>query len=144
MPLPSSLVLRDDSRITVKSHFKIYSGAIVQLARGAYLELGEGFINNEARISCAGEIIIGNGVAIAAQSVLMDKNHHQISGGKPEVGRIIIEDNVWIGIRATILSGVTIGEGAVVAAGAVVTRNIPPRTFCAGVPARVIRDATWT
>jgi len=53
---------------------------------------------------------------------------------------IVIEDNVWIGTRAIILKGVTIGEGSVVGAGAVVTRSVPPGVLVGGVPARVIRE----
>lgn len=53
-------------------------------------------------------------------------------------GDIIVEDDVWIGFRATILSGVRIGQGAVVAAGAVVTRDVPPYAIVGGVPAKVI------
>ncbi len=56
------------------------------------------------------------------------------------VAPTIIHRNAWIGINVTILPGVEIGEGAIVAAGAVVTRSIPPRTLAAGVPARVIKQ----
>ena len=54
-------------------------------------------------------------------------------------GDIIVEDDVWIGFRSTILSGVTIGKGSVVAAGAVVTKNVPPFSVVGGVPAKVIK-----
>ena len=53
-------------------------------------------------------------------------------------GDIIIEDDVWIGFRSTILSGVTIGQGAIVAAGSVVTKSVPPYAIVGGVPAKVI------
>ena len=53
---------------------------------------------------------------------------------------ITIETNVWIGTAATVLQGVRIGAGSVVAAGAVVTRDVPPATLVAGVPAKVIRE----
>lgn len=53
---------------------------------------------------------------------------------------IVVEDEVWIGANAVILQGVTLGRGAVVAAGAVVNRDVPPRTLVGGVPARVLRD----
>ena len=53
---------------------------------------------------------------------------------------IVIGDKVWIGANATVLPGVTIGKGAIVAAGAVVTRDVPPNTIVAGVPARVVRE----
>ena len=54
-------------------------------------------------------------------------------------GDIIIEDDVWIGYRSTILSGVHIGQGAVIAAGSVVTKDVPPYTVVAGVPAKNIK-----
>ena len=53
---------------------------------------------------------------------------------------IIIEDHVWIGANATILPGVTVGYGAIVAAGAVVKNNVPPKCLVAGIPARIIRE----
>lgn len=52
---------------------------------------------------------------------------------------VIIKDNAWIGMSAIILKGVTVGEGAIVAAGSVVTKDVPPHTIVAGVPARVIK-----
>ena len=52
----------------------------------------------------------------------------------------MIHDNVWIGTRATILKGVTIGEGAIVAAGAVVNKNVTPHTLVGGVPAKIIKE----
>lgn len=58
------------------------------------------------------------------------------------VAPTIIHKNVWIGINVTILPGVEIGEGAIVAAGSVVTKNVPPRTLVGGVPARHIKDLT--
>ena len=57
---------------------------------------------------------------------------------------ITIGDHVWVGERAMILKGVTVGDGAVIAAGAVVTRDVEPGTLVAGVPARYVRHATWT
>jgi acetyltransferase-like isoleucine patch superfamily enzyme len=52
---------------------------------------------------------------------------------------VVISDDVWIGTRAIILHGVTIGRGAVVAGGAVVTKNVPPYAIVGGIPARVLR-----
>ncbi len=60
--------------------------------------------------------------------------------GRSIAAPVVIEPGSWIGARATILGGVTIGEGAVVAAGAVVTRSVPPDTLVGGVPATVIRE----
>lgn len=66
--------------------------------------------------------------------ILNDNNGEAISKGD-----IVIDDDVWIGYRATILSGVHIGQGAVVAAGAVVTKDVPPYAIVGGVPAKVIK-----
>ena len=55
-------------------------------------------------------------------------------------GPIIIEDNVWIGEMVCILSGVHIGKGAIIAAGSVVTKNVPPYTIVAGVPAKIVKQ----
>ena len=54
-------------------------------------------------------------------------------------GDIIVENDVWIGYRATILSGVNIGQGAIIAAGSVVTKDVPPYAIVGGVPAKVIK-----
>jgi len=70
--------------------------------------------------------------------------NHYIENGKPlpecfTEEDIIIEDGVWLGAGVIVLAGVKIGEGTVVGAGAVVIGNLPPRSVCAGVPARVIK-----
>lgn len=56
------------------------------------------------------------------------------------VAPTVIGRNVWVGVNATILPGVTIGKGAIVAAGAVVTKDVPPRTLVAGVPAKIVKE----
>lgn len=68
----------------------------------------------------------------------MDAERHNkgLEYAKP----ITIRDNVWFGAGVQVLPGVTIGEGAVIAAGAVVTKDVPPRTLVAGVPAKVIKE----
>jgi len=85
-----------------------------------------------------------------ADHVMIGPNVNIITTGHPleptrrraciEAKPIIIEKNVWIATAATILGGVTVGENSVVAAGAVVTKNVPPNSFVAGVPAQVIRS----
>jgi acetyltransferase-like isoleucine patch superfamily enzyme len=92
-----------------------------------------------------GRISIGNGVRIAPQVMMIAANHvfrdpdRPIHGQGIEFGPIVIEDDVWIGGRANIMAGVTIGKGSVIGAGAVVTRDIPPYSVAVGVPAKVIK-----
>jgi len=87
------------------------------------------------------EIEIGNYVAVAPEVsfIAVGHDHTQLDLPVTAAG-IKVEDHVWIGAHSVILPGVTIGEGAVIAAGAVVTRSIPPYTITAGVPARAIKD----
>lgn len=86
-----------------------------------------------------GGIVIGNNVNIAAFSILLGGGHDINDPTFAAIRRpIVVEDYAWIATRSTIMAGVRIGRGAVVAAGAVVTRDVAPYTVVAGVPARVI------
>ena len=88
-----------------------------------------------------GGLTIGRNVNIAGQ-VLTIGGYHLVDSETAEgiLGKIVIEDNAWVAMRATILPGVTIGEGAYVGAAALVNRDIEPYTLVGGVPARKIRD----
>lgn len=91
-------------------------------------------------------IIIGNDVLIAGHCLLIPSNHifSDINipinqQGEKSLG-IIIEDDVWIGAGCKILDGVLIGKGAIIAAGSVVNKSIPPNTIVGGVPAKFIKN----
>lgn len=84
------------------------------------------------------KVEIGNSCKIAWDVIIMDSDLHPIEGKVLENKPVIIEDHVWIGCRAIILKGVRIGKGAIIAAGSVVTKDIPAYTIAVGVPARVI------
>lgn len=96
----------------------------------------------------SGGIEIGNDVSIAHGVTLMTQNHSYEDRSipikdQPIISKpIIIEDNVWIGAKATVLYGRRVGKNSVIAAGAVVTKDVPPNTVVAGVPARVIKELT--
>lgn len=99
------------------------------------------FINSGCHFQDQGGITIGDGTLIGHNVVLATINHAL----EPEKNRrncyapITIGKHVWIGSNATILSGVTVGDWAVIAAGAVVTKDVPPMTVVGGVPARFIK-----
>ncbi|MBP7722125.1 MAG: acyltransferase [Alphaproteobacteria bacterium] len=85
------------------------------------------------------DVRIGNNVTLSAYVVIVSAG---IESGQPRrhsQAPVTIEDNVWVAANATILPGVNLGEGAMIAAGAVVTENIPANVMAAGVPARVIK-----
>lgn len=87
------------------------------------------------------KLTIGRNVNIAGE-VLTIGGHHAVDSPTAEgiLGPVVIEDNAWIAMRATILPGVTVGEGAYVAAAALVNRDVEPYTLVGGVPAKKIRD----
>lgn len=122
----------------------ILMGQHVQLAgvrsSGQKVAIGTGtVINQGCLLYTTGGIVIGEHVSISAGVWLVtgshDINHPQfVDFYKP----IVIEHHAWIGMRATILGGVTIGEGAIVMAGAMVTRDVPPFAIMGGIPARIV------
>ena len=113
-----------------------------------YIEIGDRtFIGRNCEFNCNSKIIIGKDVLIASNTLFADNNHQTKKGAKISsqpisVSNIIIQDDVWIGTGSIILMGVTIGEGAVVAAGAVVVRSIPAYEIWGGVPAKKIGERT--
>lgn len=141
-PFPSVLVLRHGATLEVRSNFKIFSGARVFVNKDAELILGSGYINNGVNLHCFKRIEIGEDVAIADNVSIRDSDNHVITGpGDYKTTKPVrIGNHVWIGMNAVILKGVTIGNGAVIAAGAVVTRDVPERCLAAGVPARVVKE----
>jgi maltose O-acetyltransferase len=109
---------------------------------GGLLTIGDGtYINYGTSIWARAGVSIGRNCLIGQHVIVMDSDYHGVYdhslAGK--AAPIVIEDDVWLAARSTVLKGVHIGRGAVVAAGAVVTKDVPPRTLVAGVPARVVR-----
>jgi serine acetyltransferase/coenzyme F420-reducing hydrogenase beta subunit len=142
---PSTLETRfsvgKNATVNVKGNFKVYVGSDIRVLDNAVLTLGSGFCNDGAEITCAKRLTIGRGCAIARNVIIRDYDAHQMLNTDHEIAKdICIGEHVWIGTRAVILKGVTIGDGAVVAAGAVVTRDVPARCLVAGVPAKVVRE----
>jgi acetyltransferase-like isoleucine patch superfamily enzyme len=101
-------------------------------------------VNRGCALDTRGGLRIGDQVSLSPEVIVLTADHDLAAPGFPLRHRpVVIEDHVWIGMRALVLPGVRIGRGAVVAAGAVVTRDVEPLSIVAGVPARVVghRDA---
>lgn len=107
------------------------------------ITIGDNFYMN-AGCHILGEIIIGNDVLIGPKTVIWGKDKGILRGElirkQPDIiRRIVIGNDVWIGANATVLKGVCIGDGAVIGAGSVVTRDIPENAIAVGIPAKVIK-----
>jgi len=105
-------------------------------------------LNQGCNLYGLGGIEIGNNVRIACYTTIYSADHEFADEQKPVteqgyvLGKIIIEDDVWIGARVNINKGVRIGKGAVIGGGSVVTKDIPAYAVAVGVPARVIKSKT--
>jgi acetyltransferase-like isoleucine patch superfamily enzyme len=141
----SQLKIAASGKLEINGNFRIYSGFFIDICEGATLSLGSGYINNNVRIVAFDKITMGSDVAISENVTIWDSDSHSISGASgPVTSPVCIGDGVWIGMNVTILRGVRIGDGAVVAANSLVREDVPPRTLVGGVPARVIREnVSW-
>ena len=101
-------------------------------------------IGDRTHVNCQTAVSIGTHCAISWDVEILDADMHAIVAedgqALPHRAPVVIEDRVWIGTRALILKGVTIGHDSIVAAGAVVAGSVPPHSICAGNPAKVIRQ----
>lgn len=139
------MLYTDGQPLTVGPHLSIRgrtARAELGTRHGGTLTVGAGlYLNQGASVVASRSITIGDRVRIGDHAAIHDSDYHPISADLPvRVKPIFIEDDVWIGRSAVIMPGVRIGKGSVVAAGAIVTRSVPPHSLAAGVPARVIRE----
>lgn len=108
-------------------------GDDVDLAKGVLVTTGGG-------VSIGDRTLVGYGTSILSTNHSIPESPGRIFAAGHEKAEVTIANDVWIGANCTILPGVTIGEGAVVAAGSVVTKSVPPFTMVGGVPAREIKE----
>ena len=146
-----------------KDNIRLGKGVIIDGILECYTK-GELIINDytyigRSRIFAAQKVEIGKGVLISDHVVIMDSDLHPLSAKKrfndmrnwnkgvfPDVYTniesrpVILGDYVWVSANSVILKGVTIGEGSIIGAGSIVTKDIPPYTIVAGNPAKIIRE----
>lgn len=149
----------DKSKITIGDH-SLIRGTLLIFPYGGKISIGENcYVGDLSRIWSAEEIVIGNDVLISHNVGITDTNAHEtdpversvnskiiLQTGLPKQkgsvvsSPVIIKDKAWINFNSIILKGVTIGEGAIVSAGSVVTKDVAPYTVVGGNPARVIKQ----
>lgn len=126
--------VEDHGRVTILMRTTVL--AIPRLAIGSGTIVGR-----DCLLDARGGLTLGRNVNITSHVKLVTGTHDPDSASfAGTYAPISIEDHVWIATGAIVLPGVTIGRGAVIAAGAVVTSDVPPMSICAGVPAKVIRQ----
>ncbi len=136
----------------------LVAGVLVVESENSRLVIGNRvFIGGNSLIDCLHQITIEDDVLISYQVLIMDSDNHSVRASerigdlkrwrnqkydwsRVNSAPVVIHSKAWIGARAIITKGVVIGEGGIVAAGSVVTKNVPPYTIVGGNPARVIRE----
>lgn len=141
-PRPSILIMGPKSKLIINGNVDVACGVSIILLDGACLDLGSNvYINCDSTILCAENIKIGDNTTISWNAEICDTDHHRIiREGSVKTSPIDIGKGVLVGRRSIIMKGVKIGDGSVIAAGAVVTRDVPETSLAAGVPAKVIRE----
>lgn len=110
------------------------------------LVIGDGvMLNSGCHVHCAGDVRIDDWTIFGEYCSVVDSQHVRTPPEEPiqhatAVGRVHIGRNVWLGAKSTVAAGVHVGDQAVVAGGAVVTRDVPAGSLAAGVPARIVRE----
>ncbi len=140
-----------EGKVTIGRRSSLYPNVIFDFeaalpGSSPRIEIGEcTALGDRTEIHCGRNVRIGNNVAISWDCIIMESDYHAAGGSDVVPRPIVIEDEAWIGCRVIILKGVTIGRGAIIGAGSVVTKDVPPYTLAAGNPARIIRAVeSWT
>lgn len=136
--------IRNDGTFTVGAHCTFNTFRLRQLLTvgpGAELVLGDyAFLNDGVNICATQSVRIGHHSKLGDMTYVYDTDFHEISPDRPTRRQpVVIGDNVWVGAQVMIMPGSVIGDHSVIAAGSIVTGEIPPKSLAAGAPAKVIK-----
>ncbi len=150
----ATLYIAEDGVLHISGSFTMHGSSKIMIHKGGIIELGNQTYLNGGSIECSSHVTIGDECAIADGVHILDNSWHDVFELEECVGDnadlkdkmanrsirpVKIGNHVWIATDAMVLPGVTIGDGAIVAAGAVVTKDVPDHCMVAGVPAKVVR-----
>lgn len=136
----------EGGNLIIKKKLLLIDNITLWVHPGANLIIDDCVINNDTYIECESSITIGNDVGIGRNVTIRDSDGHDhgdVSGDRERCLPVVIGNSVWIGSYAIIQRGVHIGDGAIVAAGAVVTKDVPSKCLVGGVPARVLKENVY-
>jgi tetrahydrodipicolinate N-acetyltransferase len=146
---------RDEAVVRIRPGAALHCHGVASVSRGARIVVDGGelhlghasYVNAGSKVFCSSSVRIGADTSISWDVQIMDTDFHAfVTAGErqPLHAPVVIGDHVWIGTGATVLKGVTIGDGAVVGAQSVVTRDVPAGAVVAGAPAKVVAEGvTW-
>jgi acetyltransferase-like isoleucine patch superfamily enzyme len=147
-PVGATLRMEPRSHLRIDGRVQIMRAARVIVNWDATLAIGDGtFFMDGSSVVCYDAITVGARCAISWGVFILDTDIHRISQDDDSGPNspVSIGCDCWIGVNSTVLKGVRLGDGSVVAAGAIVTRETPQRSLVAGVPARVVREnVSWS
>lgn len=139
--METRILIEKAGEMIVNEDFVMFGDSYIRVAPGGKLILHGGFINENVQITVGDVVEIGDGFTCGRDVVIRSYDGHVIEEpGYKLSAPIKIGKHVWVGQGATILKGVKIGDGAIIAAGALVTKDVPSRTIVGGVPAKVIKE----
>jgi acetyltransferase-like isoleucine patch superfamily enzyme len=141
----------DDGRLSIGRATLLEPSCWITIADSGRVRIGEGcFLNIGTMVACQNEVTIGDHVMFANGCFVSDASHRFDDPETPVTwqgfttkGPTRIGSNCWFGLGCVVTTGVTVGERCVIGANSVVTRDLPPRTICAGAPAKVIREIDY-
>ena len=139
----SKLIMDEDALLLITGKTMIQSGSVFFVGKGKTLTIGRSTFTSGVKILAHDDVFIGNNCIFGWDCQIFSGDGHPIYQEEEIVNKdvpVVIEDNVWIGSKALILKGTKISRGSIVAAGAVVTKDVPPNCIVAGNPAKVVKE----